>query len=161
MPVSPEPPGKTAVGALASNASVPPAPPLPAVDENEATLRKAQEASRLKLDPAKQDVIAKREQELARKAQEIERKEQEVARKEQEAMEAASGPLGMVLETFRASHTSEIDRAVDRSALNGDLVERILMREAQNLGDSPAELVDLGRQRRRRQEPAELFPRDP
>jgi putative ABC transport system substrate-binding protein len=35
------------------------------------------------------------------------------ARKEQEAMEAASGPLGMVLETFRASHTSEIDRAFE------------------------------------------------
>ena len=97
-PVSPEPPAKTAggagvangdsarVGALASNASVAPAPPLPAVDENEAILRKAQEASRLKMDPAKQDAIAKREQDLAKKAQEIERKEQEVARKEQEAM---------------------------------------------------------------------------
>jgi hypothetical protein len=56
------------------------------VDENEAILRKAQEASRLKMDPAKQDAIAKREQDLAKKAQEIERKEQEVARKEQEAM---------------------------------------------------------------------------
>lgn len=98
MPVSPEPPGKTAgvggvgngdsarVGALASNASVPPASPLPAADESEATLRRAQEAARLKLDPTKQDAIAKREQDLAKKAQEIERKEQEVARKEQEAM---------------------------------------------------------------------------
>ena len=97
-PVSPEPPARApgqapvaksdvpGVGTLASNASVPQAPALPAVDESEATLKKAQEAARTKLDPAKQDAITKREQELAKKAQEIERKEQEVARKEQEAM---------------------------------------------------------------------------
>jgi formylglycine-generating enzyme required for sulfatase activity/serine/threonine protein kinase len=86
-PVSPEPPARApGVGALASNASVPPAPALPAVDESDATLKKAQEAARTKVDPAKQDAITKREQELARKAQEIERKEQEVAKKEQEAL---------------------------------------------------------------------------
>jgi formylglycine-generating enzyme required for sulfatase activity/serine/threonine protein kinase len=95
VPVSPEPPARTAsspsaetkgVGPLASSASAPAAPALPAVDETDATVKRAQDAARAKVDPAKQDAIAKREQELARKAQEIEMKEREVARKEQEAM---------------------------------------------------------------------------
>lgn len=107
-PVAPEPPARTPVASastaaskgeksevpaaapaaqLASNASVPAAPALPPTDDSEAsTLKKAQEAARTKLDPAKQDAIAKREQELAKKAQEIERKEKEVAQREQEAM---------------------------------------------------------------------------
>jgi len=96
-PVSAEPPDRvggagaasklppSGVGAIASSASVPAAPPLPAVEDPELAVKKAQEAARLKGDATKQDAITKREQELARKAQEIERKEQDIARKEQEA----------------------------------------------------------------------------
>jgi formylglycine-generating enzyme required for sulfatase activity len=104
-PVTMEPPpreevpagakGGPGVGPLASAKTLQPAVP-PIGEDPDIAAQRALDLARIKAESAKQDGIAKREQELARKAQEIEQMERDLAKKEQEELAKIKGDKAAV-----------------------------------------------------------------